>query len=156
MTELRVSKIREGTVIDHIPAWNARKILSLLDTEEEDDNIMSIIMNVPSEQQGRKDIIKIEDKELKPEEITRAAVFAPGATLNVIRDYDVVAKQRIELPDTIEGVLDCPNPDCITTTREPVRTRFRVRKQDPVTLECQYCESVFDSDDLDLPGDTGR
>lgn len=149
MPSLRVSKIEDGTVLDHIPAGNARTLLRLLDVPE--DRVVSVIMNVESTTIGRKDILKIEDKELDEEEVTSAALFAPNATLNVIEDYDVVEKRDLEIPDRVEGVLDCPNPDCITNADEPVEARFAVVERDPVVLRCDFCEDRFDHDDLDLP-----
>lgn len=151
MPSLRVSKIENGTVIDHIPAGNAMKLLRLLSIEDDGENILSLIMNVDSRQLGRKDILKIEGKELDALEVQSAGLFAPNATINIVEDYDIVEKERIEVPDTVEAVIDCPNPDCVTNADEPVQTLFDVVARDPVELECRYCESRFGHDDLDLP-----
>lgn len=151
MPSLRVSKIKNGTVIDHIPAGNGRKLLNLLDIEENGNSVVSLVMNVKSETLGRKDIVKIENKELAPWEVTAAAVVAPNASLNVIKDFDVVEKQTLELPETIEGILDCPNPECVTNADEPIASRLQVMDRDPVTLRCDYCETSFEHSELDLP-----
>ncbi|MDY6768504.1 MAG: aspartate carbamoyltransferase regulatory subunit [Candidatus Nanohaloarchaea archaeon] len=151
MPSLRVSKIESGTVLDHIPAGNGRTLLQVLDIDWDADSIISLIMNVDSHRIGMKDILKIEGKELDPGEVTAAALFAPSATLNIIQDYDVVEKRDVTVPDRVEEVLDCPNPDCVTNAAEPVVTRFTVVEQNPVVLHCTYCESRFEHDDLDLP-----
>ncbi len=149
MPSLRVSKIEEGTVIDHVPAGEGRRLLRLLDVP--DDSTISLLVNVDSATLGTKDILKIEGKEIGPDEMTAAAIFAPSATVNVIRDHDVVRKEDVTLPGTVTGVVDCPNPACVTNTGEPVEPRFDVVAEDPVELECAYCEDRFDHDDLDLP-----
>lgn len=151
MPSLRVNKIEHGTVIDHIPAGNGRKLLDLLVQGTEEDRVISLIMNVQSTKMGQKDIVKIEDRELEPWEAQSAAVFAPNATLNVIADYDVVDKDRLQVPDTITGVLDCPNPECVTNTDEPVDPRLTVETENPIHLYCTYCETTFTADDVGIP-----
>lgn len=151
MPSLRVSKIEDGTVIDHIPAGNALKLLDLLDLDDNGDNVLSVIMNVDSRTLGSKDILKVENRVLDPGEMSAAAVFAPNATVNVIEDHDVVEKEPLEVPDHITGVLACPNPTCVTNTEEPVEPSFTVTARDPVELACDYCEDRFDHTALDLP-----
>lgn len=150
MPELKVSKIKNGTVIDHIPPGNGRKILNLLEFEEDFDKTLSLIMNVGSSKRKKKDIIKIEDKELNPWEIETVSVFAPDATLNIIKDFDVEEKRKLKLPEKIESVLRCPNPECITNAGEPVETCFVLRNKNPIKFECTYCESKFVRSDFDL------
>lgn len=137
--ELKVSSIEEGTVIDHIPAGNALKVVRILGIEGEGATV-SIVMNVGSRQTGRKDIVKVEDRTLSREELDKIALVAPDATINLIEDFDVVEKRGVELPDEIVGIVECPNRSCITNAGEPVEPRFRVVKRDPVRLRCVYCE----------------
>lgn len=150
MPSLTVSKIENGTVIDHIPAGNALKILNVV-SDSGEDAVISVIMNVDSRTIGRKDILKIEGKEMDPWEIDSVALFAPSATLNVIEGYEVVDKQQLDVPETVAGIIDCPNPDCITNADEPADTVFHVIAENPVELKCRYCESAFGHDDLNLP-----
>jgi aspartate carbamoyltransferase regulatory subunit len=105
-------------------------------------------MNVPSKKIGRKDIVKIENKTLKREEVDKIALIAPHATWNVIKDFKVVKKSEIELPDMLEGILKCPNPKCITNANEPVKSKFMVEEKEPVKLRCYYCERLFDLKDV--------
>lgn len=150
MPELRVSKIANGSVIDHIPAGMGIEVLRILNIDESFDKTLSLAMNVGSSRMGKKDIVKAEGRELVEEEVESVSVIAPSATLNIIKDYDVVEKRRLELPDRIEGVIDCPNPQCVTNTEEPVRALFDVLGEDPVELKCGYCEREFTTSDLEI------
>jgi aspartate carbamoyltransferase regulatory subunit len=97
-------------------------------------------MNVESKKLGKKDIVKVEDRELKEEEVNRIAMIAPAATINIIRDYKVVEKRHVDLPDEIVGVVRCQNPSCISNTSEPIKSRMLVKAKNPVLLRCIYCE----------------
>ncbi|WP_343552889.1 aspartate carbamoyltransferase regulatory subunit [Pantoea sp.] len=140
--KLQVEAIKRGTVIDHIPAQIGFKILSLFRLTETDQRI-TIGLNLPSGEMGRKDLIKIENTFLTDDQINQLAVYAPLATVNRIDDYEVVAKIAPTLPDRIERVLTCPNTNCISRN-EPVSTSFAVKKrEDDVHLKCKYCEKEF-------------
>ncbi|KAA0008839.1 MAG: aspartate carbamoyltransferase regulatory subunit [Thermoplasmata archaeon] len=137
---MKIPLIKEGTVIDHITAGNAVKVLHILGIPEKTLNsIVSVVMNVKSKI-GKKDIVKVENRELKPEEVNKIALIAPKATINIIRDYEVVKKFKVHLPDEIVGIVRCPNPNCISNTREPIQSRFRVISRDPIRIKCCYCE----------------
>jgi aspartate carbamoyltransferase regulatory subunit len=97
-------------------------------------------MNVESGKLGRKDIVKVEDRELLEEEVNRIALIAPDASINIIRDYLVVEKRHVDLPDEISGVVRCQNPSCISNTSEPIKSRMMVKTKNPVLLRCIYCE----------------
>jgi len=144
--ELRVRSIRNGSVIDHITAGNALNVLKILDITGVTTAIVSVAMNVPSERlsSGRKDIVKIEDRELIPEEVDKIALIAPQATINIIRDYEVAKKSLVELPRIISRIVRCPNLNCISNSNEPVYSKFRV--MDSVALRCSYCEGIIDKD----------
>jgi aspartate carbamoyltransferase regulatory subunit len=100
-------------------------------------------MNVSSRRSGRKDIVKVEDRELKEEEVNKISLIGPGATINIIRDRRVVDKYTVDMPDLIVGVLRCPNPSCISNTNEPINSRFIVKSKNPVILRCVYCEQAI-------------
>ncbi|POW60808.1 aspartate carbamoyltransferase regulatory subunit [Candidatus Pantoea alvi] len=140
--KLQVEAIKRGTVIDHIPAQVGFKLLSLFRLTETDQRI-TIGLNLPSGELGRKDLIKIENTFLTEDQINQLAVYAPHATVNRIDDYEVVAKIAPTLPDRIERVLTCPNGNCISRS-EPVFSSFAVKKRDAeVVLTCKYCEKAF-------------
>jgi len=146
--ELKVKKIKDGTVIDHIKGGMGRKVLDILDIGGNFPETSALLMNVPSKRIGKKDIVKIENKTLKKDEVDEIALIAPNATWNVIKDYKVVKKSRIELPDLIEGILKCPNPKCISNADEPVKSKFKVEEREPVKLRCNYCERIIDLKDV--------
>jgi aspartate carbamoyltransferase regulatory subunit len=140
--EMRVRPIKHGTVIDHISAGQALNVLRILGISGTTTAVVSIVMNVPSGVLEKKDIVKIEDRELKEEEVDRVSLIAPNATINIIRDFEVFEKYRVDLPDHLEGVMKCDNPNCISNTNEPVISKFTVNKK-PVELRCIYCDHII-------------
>ncbi len=138
--KLIVSKIRNGTVIDHIPAGTALHVLRILGITGREGIVVAVLMNVESKKIGKKDIVKVENKELDPNEVNKIALIAPTATINIIRDYTVVKKVKVKLQDIIEGIIRCPNPNCISNRpSEPIKSQFKVIQKYPVKLLCLYC-----------------
>ncbi len=145
---LRVSKIRNGTVIDHITRGHALDVIKILGIDGRAGGVVTIAMNVPSEKLGVKDIVKIEGRELNPEEVDKIALLAPHATINIIRNYRVVEKQRVKLPSVIYGILKCVNPSCISNSGEPVKSTFYVEREEPLRLRCHYCGRIIEREDV--------
>ncbi|WPU23570.1 aspartate carbamoyltransferase regulatory subunit [Cedecea neteri] len=140
--KLQVEAIKRGTVIDHIPALVGFKLLTLFQLTETDQRI-TIGLNLPSRELGRKDLIKIENTFLTNEQVNQLALYAPHATVNRIDEYEVVGKSTPSLPDRIEKVLLCPNTNCISHN-EPVASSFAVKQRaDDISLKCKYCEKEF-------------
>jgi aspartate carbamoyltransferase regulatory subunit len=140
--KLQVEAIKRGTVIDHIPAQVGFKLLTLFKLTETDQRI-TIGLNLPSGEMGRKDLIKIENTFLTDEQVNQLSLYAPDATVNRIDDYEVVGKSRPSLPERIESVLICPNSNCISHA-EPVSSCFSVKKRaNDIALKCKYCEKEF-------------
>jgi aspartate carbamoyltransferase regulatory subunit len=137
--ELKIPLIKDGTVIDHITAGNAVKVLHILGIPKSSSSIVSVAMNVRSKL-GKKDIVKVENRELDPHEVDKIALIAPKATINFIRDYEVAKKHIVKLPDEIIGIVSCSNPTCVSNAREPVKSRFKVINKDPPKIKCYYCE----------------
>jgi aspartate carbamoyltransferase regulatory subunit len=146
--ELRVKKIREGTVIDHINAGTALSVLRILGLIEKGDYVVTIAMNVQSKKLGRKDIVKVEERALNAEEADKIALIAPQATINIIRDYSVVAKQRTKLPQVIRGIVKCDNMSCISNSSDPIQPTFFVEREDPLRIRCYYCNRIMDKEDV--------
>ncbi len=144
--ELRIRKIKDGTVIDHITPGYALKVIRVLGINEESDDIVSIAMNVPSGKKNQKDIVKVEDRELESDEIDKISLIAPNATINIIKEYEIVEKQKVNLPDQIRGVVVCSNNSCISNTKEPIDSEFRIIKKEPVKLKCMYCGNLMEGD----------
>ena len=140
MRDLKVTPIKNGTVIDHIPAGMALNVLRVLGISGGVASTVSVLIHVPSKRRGWKDIVKVEDRELNPKELNTIALIAPDATINIIRNYNVAEKHAVVLPDRAVGILRCGNPSCITNSREPVESAFIVRSKEPLRLRCWYCE----------------
>jgi aspartate carbamoyltransferase regulatory subunit len=146
--ELYVKKIRNGSVIDHISAGHALDVLKILGIGGGEGHIVSVAMNVSSKTDSKKDIVKVENRELKPGEVDKIALIAPSATINIIRDYEVVEKTRVKLPASIRGIVRCANPACVSNAGEPVEPKFLVERQDPLRLRCFYCVRIMDKQDV--------
>lgn len=145
---MSVSAIQEGTVIDHIPAKNLFKVIQILGLDHIENQI-TFGTNLESKKLGRKAIIKISGIFFEDEDINRIALVAPEAKLNIIRDYEVVEKRVVKVPDTIIGIAKCMNPKCITNF-EQVTTRFRVVSKKIVALKCHYCEKITNQENLHI------
>jgi aspartate carbamoyltransferase regulatory subunit len=144
--ELQVAALENGTAIDHIPSEQLFKVASLLELYKMDNRI-TIGNNLRSKKMGSKGMIKIADKFFAEDEINRIALVAPNVVLNIIRDYEVIEKKRISLPNTLIGVVKCNNPKCITNN-EPMATHFDVIDQERVTIKCHYCERKINKEDI--------
>jgi aspartate carbamoyltransferase regulatory subunit len=147
-TELRVSKIKDGTVIDHITAGYALDVVRILGISGRDKGPITIAINVPSKRLRTKDIVKIEGRELNPQEVAKIALLAPHASINIIRDYKVVKKKEVKLPGVIENIIKCANPACISNGNEPVKTKFYVDCDEPLVLKCHYCGYIIERKDV--------
>ena len=143
-TELHVSKIRNGTVIDHITSGHALDVVKILRITGREKKVITIAINVPSKRFKKKDIVKIEGRELNPQEVHKIALLAPHATINIVRDYKVMEKQRVKLPKVIEDIIKCSNPACISNSNEPVQSKFYVESEDPLILKCHYCSYIME------------
>jgi len=147
--ELVVRRIRNGTVIDHIPAGQALNVLKILGVRGVEDFMIALMMNAKSSKLGRKDIVKMEGRQLIPEEVDKIALIAPEATINIIKDYRVTEKMKVRLPDEIEGIVRCTNPNCISRQpREPITPSFKVISRNPTLLVCKYCGTYVSHKDV--------
>lgn len=142
--ELAVAALRNGTVIDHIPSNMLFKAVRLLDLEKVASQL-TIGNNLASKRLGAKGIIKVADIFFTDSVINRLALIAPTAVINVIRDYEVVEKRPVVLPDVITGLVKCDNPKCITNN-EPMKTRFTVIDREAGLLRCYYCSHSVTTD----------
>ena len=146
--ELKVSAIKEGTVIDHIPSDAAFKVAEILDLKDI-KSIISIATNLKSKKTGKKGIIKVGGKTLTKDEVNKIAVIAPEATVNIIQDYEVKEKIKVSVPDIFNKIIKCSNPSCITNN-EKVKTRFYVVKKEPLKVKCHYCERGMEKEEIEL------
>ena len=149
-TELKIRAIENGTVIDHITANKALHILKILGLPDSETTNVTVAMNVTSGEIERKDIVKIENRELDHEELNQIALIAPKATIDIIRDFKPVKKDKIILPDKITSIIKCTNPKCITNYEsEPITPIFNVVQENPPVVRCHYCEKLIKTEDID-------
>ena len=146
--ELQVAALENGTAIDHIPTDAVFKVVSLLQLQKLNNRI-TIGNNLKSSKMGSKGIIKVADKFFREDELNRIALVAPNVNLNIIRNYEVVEKKKVLLPDEIVEIMKCNNPKCITNN-EPMKTRFHVTDKEKVELQCHHCEIKIKKEEVVL------
>ncbi|MDD3080426.1 MAG: aspartate carbamoyltransferase regulatory subunit [Paludibacter sp.] len=147
--KLKVAALRNGTVIDHIPSDKLFKVVSILHLETSKNQI-TLANNLDSAKIGSKGLVKISDRALEEDETNKIALIAPNAKINIIREYEVVEKRPLVLPDEIREIAHCGNPNCITN-HQPVTTRFFVIKEEgSMRLKCKYCEREMKFEEVKL------
>lgn len=144
--ELRVQAIRNGSVIDHIPVDKLQKVVQLLGLFDLKFPF-TIGQNYLSKKLGRKGIIKVEEKHFTPEEVNMLALVSTEVVISVIRDYEVVEKIKVTLPDQVEGLVKCSNPKCISNN-EPMKGLYHVIDKDNGTLKCHYCNRKIEREEI--------
>ncbi|MBI5145767.1 MAG: aspartate carbamoyltransferase regulatory subunit [Thaumarchaeota archaeon] len=147
-SNLIVRRIKDGTVIDHIEGGRGLKVLEALGIDGKDGNVITIALNVPSGKFNKKDIIKVENKFLQDFDTNKLAVISPKATINIIKDYKLVEKRRVFLPNKIEKIFRCSNPDCITNSNEDIESTMDVIDKTGLVLRCKYCTRILDVNQL--------
>ncbi|MDR0758389.1 MAG: aspartate carbamoyltransferase regulatory subunit [Tannerella sp.] len=143
---LEVAALENGTAIDHIPPEQLFKVAQLLELHRE-KNRVTIGNNLLSKKMGRKGIVKVADRFFSEDEISRIALVAPNAVLNIIRDYRVAEKKKVDLPNEITDIVKCNNPKCISNN-EPMASHFSVVDRENVTIKCRYCERKINKEDI--------
>jgi aspartate carbamoyltransferase regulatory subunit len=137
---LQVSAIKDGTVIDHIPARRLFEVITILELDSCKEMI-TFGTNLDSKRMGKKAIVKVANRFFQGQEINKIALIAPNAKLNTIKNYHVVEKRVVEIPEEIINIVKCFNPKCITN-HEAITTRFSVESKKPIELRCMYCEKI--------------
>ena len=143
-SELMVRRIKEGTVIDHIDEGKGIQVLDALRIDGKDGSLITIALNVPSGKSKKKDIIKVENKFLKDDDTNKIAVIAPKATINIIKNYKLIEKRRVSLPNEIDRIFRCSNPDCITNSTEHIESVMDLIDKETMILKCRYCARILD------------
>lgn len=148
MKELKVSAIREGTVIDHIPADATFKVVEILKLQEY-GNVVTVAANLPSKKLDKNGIVKIGGKELTKKEVDMISVVAPQATVNIIKNYEVKQKLKISMPEYFDNILKCSNPGCVTNNYD-LKTSFKVVQKHPLKVRCHHCEKILESNEIEI------
>lgn len=146
--QLKVSAIKDGTVIDHIPTTALFKVIKILKLDK-CIQMVTFGNNLDSKAMGTKAIIKISNRFFADEEVNKIALVAPHAKLNIIKDYEVIEKKVVEIPREIKGIVRCFNPKCITNA-ENIPTQFEVLSDKPITLKCFYCEKITQENEMNF------
>ena len=146
--EMKVQAIQNGTVIDHIPSRYTLQVVRLLSGL---DDFVTIGINFPSGSMERKGVVKIANKVLTQNEVNKIAIFAPQATVNIIKNFQVVDKRKVKLPKSLQGIVKCSNPKCITNA-ERMPTVFYTSSGDHVELRCHYCERIMPLEEVEVTG----
>ncbi|MEL7431815.1 MAG: aspartate carbamoyltransferase regulatory subunit [Chlamydiota bacterium] len=147
MNTLSILALKSGTIIDHIPEHTALNILQCLRKFPKSGSL-TIGISLLSEKLGRKDLIKMHDRKLSPEEMTYVALFAPNATINVIEDHCLITKSAPTFPEEVIGIFSCLNPRCITHVEHVPSHFFVDANRAQMHLQCRYCQSMFPRDAL--------
>ena len=147
-SELMVRRIKEGTVIDHIDEGKGIQVLDALRIDGKDGSLITIALNVPSGKSKKKDIIKVENKFLKDDDTNKIAVIAPKATINIIKNYKLIEKRRVALPNEIDRIFRCSNPDCITNSTEHIESIMDLIDKETMILKCRYCARILDVNEI--------
>jgi aspartate carbamoyltransferase regulatory subunit len=147
-SRLLVRRIKDGTVIDHIESAKALVVLRALKITGKEGNVITVALNVPSSKHGKKDIIKVENRFLETYETNKLALIAPHATINIIKDYKLIEKRKIQLPDSIVGIFRCPNLKCITNSEEDISSIINILDKEKIILKCRYCARTLTTDEL--------
>ncbi len=148
-SELIVRRIKEGTVIDHINEGRGLQVLGALGISGKDGSLITVALNVPSGKFSKKDIIKVENRFLRDDDTNKLAVIAPKATVNIIKNYKLVEKRRVALPNEIDRIFRCTNPDCITNSQEHTESVMDVVDKGNLILKCRYCGRILDVSKID-------
>ena len=147
-SDLTVRRIKDGTVIDHIDQGKGIRVLEALEIDGKDGSVITIALNVPSGKSKKKDIIKVENKYLEDDDTNKLVVIAPNSTVNIIKNYKLVQKRRVSLPNEIERIFRCSNPDCVTNSDEHIESTMDVVDKSGLVLKCRYCSRVLDVNKL--------
>jgi aspartate carbamoyltransferase regulatory subunit len=143
-----IPAIEEGTVIDHIPSRQTFRIIRMIDPQEF-EHVINVALNLESRKMGKKGIVKISNRVLSEDEADKVALLAPQATVSIIRGYKVVEKTHVKVPDKVERIVACSNPNCITNHAK-VDTRFVVEEKEPLKMRCVFCERTMGREDIKL------
>jgi aspartate carbamoyltransferase regulatory subunit len=95
-----------------------------------------------------KDVVKIKGKELTEKEIHKLSFIAPGATVNIIQNFEVQKKVELQIPEHVEEFIKCLNPNCVSNSHEPITSSFDIISKNPLILRCIYCDRVIEDEYL--------
>ena len=134
---MNIDGVKTGIVLDHIQAGKSMDIYKYLKLDKI-DNTVAIIKNADSEKYGKKDIIKID--QLIELDLDILGYIDSNITVNIVKDGKLFAKKHLELPETLENVIKCKNPRCITSIEQEIEHVFKLVDKEKKTYRCAYCD----------------
>ena len=135
---MTIDSIKNGFVIDHIPAGKSMTLYRYLKLDEVDCSV-ALLRNVHSNKLGKKDIIKIDG--ILEMNWDALGYLAPDCTVNIIREGEIIEKKFLQLPEKLTGVIQCKNPRCITTIEQELTHIFKLTDRKKGVYRCIYCEA---------------
>ena len=146
---LKISKIEDGIVIDHINPGSAMEVLSVLKITGRSGFTVSLLMNVRTGKGNSKDVVKIEKKKLRKKELDLISMVSPNATINIVENFAIKEKFNVSLPERVDDIIKCQNQNCVTNAKEPVKTVLTMEKKgDNLLYRCHYCERTMTMDEI--------
>lgn len=137
---MNVQKIKNGLVIDHIRPGTGIRIFNWLNLDKVPFSV-ALIMNVPSANRGKKDIIKIDT--ILDIDYSILGFIDPSITVNVVEDEHVIRKIGLVLPEKVENIIKCRNPRCITSTEINIPHVFTLVDRKRAEYACIYCDEMY-------------
>jgi len=145
--KVRVTPIGNGTAIDHIKPGMGLRIVEVLGINQKDTAAIALNTQSSKREEKRKDLILMENKFLTEEELNKIKLLARDATVNTIKNYKVIKKEKLDLPEKVQAILECINPNCITN-HEEIKTKFSIKKK-PIQAKCHYCETPMNESEIE-------
>ena len=147
-SDLIVRRIKDGTVIDHINEGKGLNVLEALEIDGSKGNVITIALNMPSGKLSKKDMIKVEGLFLEDDDTNKLAVIAPASTVNIIKDYKLIEKRRVSLPNEIDRIFRCSNLDCISNSTERMDSIMDVIDKEKLVMKCRYCSRILNVNEI--------
>lgn len=142
---LQITSIKNGFMLDHIKAGMGVRIFRYLHLDKL-GNQVALIINADSKKMGKKDIIKIEN--IEEINYTVLGLLSPGITINEVRNEVIVRKIKPELPEAIQDILICENPNCITSQEKYIPHNFTLVDREKGRYKCEYCEQIINPSEV--------
>jgi len=147
---LLIPKIENGFVLDHIPTGAGVKVLNLIRGHSElDEVVVSVGLHYTSRRLGRKDLIKIQSRDLPQRLLQHLSLVVPGVTIKRVENFAVAQKVVLQAPELIDNLIRCPNPGCITNHEPGVTTCFHLVRRAGMKFRCNHCERWFALSELE-------
>ena len=137
---MNVTAIKNGLVIDHIRAGTGWRIFRWLGLDGAPFT-SALIMNVPSQKSGKKDMIKIDN--IIDIDFSVLGFIDPDICVNIIKNEKVERKINMTLPPRVQNVFRCKNPRCVTASEHFVPSTFLLVDRAKGLYRCEYCDTLY-------------